>query len=85
MVYQIFFTWHFFNVKILLHTHKKVVGAPIARGFESLPSAYAAPQKWIKDNNYKIAGPNRKLYLEGEWSNNNIDEYITEIQIPVVK
>lgn len=39
----------------------------------------------IEDNNYKIAGSNRELLLEGEWSKDNVDEYITEIQIPVVK
>lgn len=53
--------------------------------YEDLPSAYAALQKWIEDNNYKLAGPNRELYLEGEWSKDNVDEYITEIQIPVKK
>lgn len=54
-------------------------------GYEGLPSAYAALQNWIEDNNYKIAGPNRELYLEGEWSKDSVDEYITEIQIPVTK
>lgn len=34
---------------------------------------------------YSAAGSNRELYLEGEWSTQNIDEYITEIQIPVKK
>ncbi|MBC2578817.1 MerR family transcriptional regulator [Clostridium sp. DJ247] len=53
--------------------------------YENLTNAYTVLQKWIEDNNYKIAGANRELYLEGEWSKHSPDEYITEIQIPVTK
>jgi effector-binding domain-containing protein/DNA-binding transcriptional MerR regulator len=53
--------------------------------YETLNMAYGSLMKWIEDSGYKIAGPNRELYLEGEWSVKSPDEYITEIQIPVTK
>ena len=53
--------------------------------YENLSMAYNALIKWIEENGYKVIGPNRELYLEGEWSTSNPEEYITEIQIPVEK
>ncbi|WMJ79515.1 MerR family transcriptional regulator [Clostridium sp. MB40-C1] len=53
--------------------------------YEEVSIAYSALLKWIEENGYKTIGPNRELYLEGEHSTNNPQEYITEIQIPVEK
>lgn len=53
--------------------------------YEKLSLAYSALMKWIEDNGYEILGPNRELYLEGEWSQKSPEQYITEIQIPVTK
>ncbi|MDW8800314.1 MerR family transcriptional regulator [Clostridium sp. A1-XYC3] len=53
--------------------------------YENINMAYNALLKWIEENGYKIVGPNRELYLDGEWSTNNPEEYITEIQVPVEK
>lgn len=53
--------------------------------YEKLSMAYGALMKWIEDNGYKIVGPNRELYLEGEWSGKGPEDFITEIQIPVAK
>jgi effector-binding domain-containing protein len=47
--------------------------------------AYNAVLKWIEENKYSIAGPQRELYLKGEWVTNNPEEYISEVQIPVTK
>ena len=53
--------------------------------YEEVSVAYHALLKWIEENEYKVVGPNRELYLEGEHSTNNPEEYITEIQVPVGK
>ncbi|OFI07105.1 HTH-type transcriptional activator mta [Clostridium acetireducens DSM 10703] len=53
--------------------------------YEDICMAYNVLINWIEENGYKIVGQNRELYLEGEWSTQNPDEYITEIQIPVEK
>ncbi|MCY6485378.1 GyrI-like domain-containing protein [Clostridium aestuarii] len=62
----------------------KEMACTIHKGaYENLSSAYHALLKWIEENNYEIAGENRELYIEGEWSTDNIEDYITEIQVPV--
>lgn len=53
--------------------------------YENLRNAYSALLKWIEGNGYSPCGPNREIYLEGEWSVKSTDDYITEIQIPVKK
>lgn len=53
--------------------------------YENISMAYNALLKWIEENCYKVVGPNRELYLDGEWSTNNPEEYITEVQVPVEK
>jgi effector-binding domain-containing protein len=53
--------------------------------YETIYKSYGIIMKWIEDNGYKVTGPNRELYLEGEWSVSTPEEYITEIQIPVQK
>lgn len=39
---------------------------------------------WIKKNGYATAGAMREIYHKGEWVTDNPDEYITELQIPLV-
>ena len=53
--------------------------------YGKLGQAYNALSAWIEEKELKIAGPQRELYLKGEWDSDSEEEYITEIQIPVVK
>jgi effector-binding domain-containing protein len=53
--------------------------------FQTLHLAYNAISKWIEDNKYEIVGPQRELYLKGDWMTDDPKEYITEIQFPVRK
>lgn len=53
--------------------------------FENIHMAYNAILKWIEENKYKISGPQRELYLKGEWITNDPNEYLSEIQIPIKK
>lgn len=62
----------------------EMMACVVHRGsYETLKLAYSAIMKWIEDSNYKIIGPEREVYLEGPWSTENPDEYITEIQFPI--
>jgi effector-binding domain-containing protein len=38
---------------------------------------------WIKDNGYSVLGPVREIYHKGEWSTDDPNEYITELQAPL--
>ncbi|MGF1471398.1 MAG: MerR family transcriptional regulator [Rubrobacteraceae bacterium] len=52
--------------------------------FETISGAYAALLGWISENGYRVAGPNRELYLRSGNERDNPD-YVTEIQFPVEK
>jgi effector-binding domain-containing protein len=53
--------------------------------YQTLHMVYNAISKWIEENKYEIVGPQRELYLKGEWITSDPNEYITEIQFPVRK
>lgn len=65
--------------------------------YATLSNAYTALLRWIEQNNYQIAGPNREIYLRcpghnpthvavyQEYTTDNPSEYLTELQFPVVK
>ncbi|KUG02492.1 transcriptional regulator, merr family [hydrocarbon metagenome] len=58
----------------------------IHRGsFENLHFAYSALMKWVDDNGYQIAGPDREVYLVDPDECNSPDEYVTELQLPIEK
>jgi len=52
-----------------------------AQGFNE---PYGALMSWIEVNGYRIAGPNREIYLQGG-DDPNDKSYVTEIQFPVEK
>ncbi len=39
--------------------------------------------KDAKDNDYKISGHPRECYIDGIWNKENIEEWLTEIQLPI--
>jgi DNA-binding transcriptional MerR regulator len=52
--------------------------------FDTIGGAYAALLGWIEENGYRVAGPNREIYLRSGNEQGNPD-YVTEIQFPVEK
>lgn len=52
---------------------------------QTLQIGYAAIHGWIAENGYKIVGPNREIWLKGDWNEKDPREWVTEIQIPVKK
>ena len=52
--------------------------------FDTIGGAYAALLGWIEENGYRVAGPNREIYLRGGNEQGNPD-YVTEIQFPIEK
>ncbi|OGO13032.1 MAG: transcriptional regulator [Chloroflexi bacterium RBG_13_66_10] len=61
------------------------VASLVHRGtYGSIDQAYAALMGWIEANGYRLAGPDREIYLEGG-TNPDDASYVTEIQQPVEK
>ena len=53
--------------------------------FQTMTSAYHALGVWLENNKYDISGPSRAIYHKGPWNEENPENYLTEIQMPVVK
>ena len=51
--------------------------------YENLGKSYSQIMKYIEDNNYKIDDYPRECYIDGIWNKNDINEWLTEIQVPV--
>lgn len=53
--------------------------------YSTLANAYAFITKWIDENNFAMADNARESYIDGIWNKSNPEEWLTELQIPVVK
>ena len=63
----------------------KMACAVHAGPYESVGEAYNAVMTWLEKNGYRLAGPQREVYLRGPGDTQNPQEYVTEIQAPVEK
>lgn len=53
--------------------------------YENLGETYGYIMKYIEENNLKIAGFPRERYIDGMWNKENVEDYLTEIQVPIIK
>lgn len=53
--------------------------------FSSMHKTFDSLFLWVKENGYTACGPIREIYHKGDWVTDDENEYITEIQLPVIK
>lgn len=53
--------------------------------YEQLGNAYGFIMKYIEDNGYEITECPRERYIDGIWNKEDVNEWLTEIQVPVRK
>lgn len=53
--------------------------------YDRLGEAYAFALSWLEQNGYRVAELARECYLDGVWNKPNVDDWLTEIQIPILK
>lgn len=53
--------------------------------YNNLGEAYGVLMKYIEENNYEIIDYPRERYIDGIWNKEDINDYLTEIQVPVCK
>lgn len=53
--------------------------------YENLGAAYAYAMQWVEQNGYRISDNVRESYIDGIWNKDNVDDWLTEIQVPVEK
>ncbi|TAH55444.1 MAG: hypothetical protein EWM51_02620 [Treponema sp.] len=50
-----------------------------------MPAACAAVFKWIEDNGYVASDCPRESYIDGIWNCETDADWLTELQVPVVR
>lgn len=53
--------------------------------YKDLGDAYAFITEWMSEEGYEIADSPRECYIHGCWDRESEDQYLTEIQMPVVR
>lgn len=53
--------------------------------YENLGEAYGFIMKYIEENGYDIIECPRESYIDGMWNKENVEDWLTEIQVPVMK
>ena len=53
--------------------------------YSKISEAYAFILKWIEENGYQISGYDRAQYIDGIWNKENDEDWLTELQFPVIK
>lgn len=62
------------------------VASVLHRGaYENLGKAYAYAVQWVEQNGYEISDLVRESYIDGIWNKDTVDEWLTEIQVPIKK
>lgn len=51
--------------------------------YDAIGAAYAYIMKYAEENGYKISGLTRECYIDGIWNKDSVDEWLTEIQLPI--
>lgn len=52
--------------------------------YDRLGEAYAYIMEYAEKNGYKVSGLARECYIDGIWNKENVDDWMTEIQLPIV-
>lgn len=53
--------------------------------YDHLRDSYQKVMKYVEEHNYEIMDDPRECYIDGCWNKKRVDDYLTEIQIPVKK
>lgn len=52
--------------------------------YDEIGEAYSFLMKYIEDSGCQVSGRSRECYIDGIWNKESVDEWLTEIQIPIV-
>ncbi len=53
--------------------------------YRTIGNAYAQLFKWIDDNGYTPSDKPRESYIDGIWNKDNDSDWLTELQVPIIK
>lgn len=61
----------------------KVISILHKGAYDMIGEAYAYIIKYAKENGYRVKGLARECYIDGIWNKENVEDYLTEIQLPI--
>lgn len=73
------------NIKFKKMDSVKAVSVMHKGPYNRLGEAYAYLIKWIEDNEYMVIDHPRESYIDGIWNKESEEDWLTELQIPIVK
>lgn len=71
------------NIKFREIPATKVLSIFHKGAYDQIGEAYAFILKYAKENGYECAGLARECYIDGIWNKDSVDEWLTEIQLPI--
>ncbi|RDU24163.1 MerR family transcriptional regulator [Anaerosacchariphilus polymeriproducens] len=73
------------NIKFKKIESVQAVSVMHKGSYAALSKAYAFAFKWIEDNGYIVSDNPRESYIDGIWNKESEEDWLTELQIPIVK
>ena len=61
----------------------KVISIYHKGAYDRIGEAYAYIMDYAEKNGYNVTGFARECYIDGIWNKESVDEWLTEIQLPV--
>lgn len=61
----------------------KVISIYHKGAYEQLGAAYAYIMNYAQENGFEIADCPRESYIDGIWNKDNVEDWLTEIQLPI--
>lgn len=61
----------------------KVLSVYHKGAYDNIGEAYAYIMKYAEENGYKVAGLARECYIDGIWNKETVEDWLTEIQLPI--
>ena len=71
------------NIKFREVPEAKVLSIYHRGAYDRLGEAYAFIYQYAENNGYHVAGLSRECYIDGIWNKEAVDEWLTEVQLPV--
>lgn len=71
------------NIKFKKIPACKVLSIFHKGAYDEIGGAYAFIMKYAEENGYKVTGLARECYIDGIWNKDSVEDWLTEIQIPV--
>lgn len=71
------------NIRFREIPETKVLSVYHQGAYDQLGKAYAFIMKYAEENGYECAGLARESYIDGIWNKDSVDEWLTEIQLPI--